>query len=167
MKRMIDEKLIEKINSLNVEEIASAIEKANNSLQLPSEAPATDKMVVINDEGEQELQDIPQASGGTQLYKHTIEFICGQVNFSIILTYVSTSNVALTKETFQNLLSNELNFLFGCKVKEDTDTYYNLSNCTTLSISGESVDNGSNTWVWVQQDYDDSDTTIADTVVAL
>ena len=74
MKRMIDDKLIKKIADLDVEELTSAVEKANNSLQLPEEAPATDKMVVINDEGEQELQDIPQASGGTQLYKHTISY---------------------------------------------------------------------------------------------
>ena len=65
MKRMIREELIQKISELDVEELASAVAKAENSLQLPSEAPASKKMVVINTSGEQEMDDIP--SGGIEI----------------------------------------------------------------------------------------------------
>lgn len=59
---MISQKLIDFVSSLNPTELEETIEKANNSLQLPSEAPENDKMVIINDEGEQELQDIPESA---------------------------------------------------------------------------------------------------------
>ena len=97
MKRMIREELIQKISELDVEELASAVAKAENSLQLPSEAPASAKLVSINTSGEQEQIDkeLPAIStgdggkalkvkadesgvewgadsGGTQLYKHTL-----------------------------------------------------------------------------------------------
>ena len=91
MKRMIREELIQKISELDIEELASAVAKAENSLQLPSEAPASKKMVVINTSGEQEMDDIP--SGGTQLYEHTLSMING--NYANTLNNIVGFEVAL------------------------------------------------------------------------
>ena len=103
MKRMIREELIQKISELDVEELASAVAKAENSLQLPSEAPASKKMVVINTSGEQEQDDIPS---GAKLYKHEIVgVISGTPSPTLIL--ISTSNEEIKLTDYWSVFTNE------------------------------------------------------------
>lgn len=177
MKRMIREELIQKISELDVEELASAVAKAENSLQLPSEAPASKKMVVINTSGEQEMDDIP--SGGTQLYEHTL--VCS--------AYPSISSVKIVEDNGTiSVVRETISSSYGSKTikivnrSSSATTNFNIAECIfgTMDLGTSSYKLGANKCVmfdatdtapfqsvWGKVILNSEDNTFTETIVAL
>ena len=162
MKRMIREELIQKISELDVEELASAVAKAENSLQLPSEAPASAKLVSINTSGEQEEIDkeLPAiatgdggkalkvksdesgvewgaVSSGTKLYKHVISMYEKTTYKALTITLVNNVATPYTNKTalsYFDVCKNAISYSFnGNLVAGLTTSGYGLAYYEFLS----------------------------------